>query len=555
MKPIILNLIASRSHYRKDNKDLFCKTMNGSTKNFFDIAKTFCSKGKKSFLFPDTTRFEEVPPKKGNHLYLESLRKGLLTKGKPLGCVYLNAKDFPLLKKMLYHCGLKKAEVERFINDLSENNIGGEISLFQFFLKLNELMPVMTADCQTSSMETTANPDIDFMLRSFGLTPNEVNDIFYTARVEGGGMDVDRLIKNLKERVDSTGRQEQVTIDESLWRQMTGEFEQTGIQTKNKGQSFQISMDGFISALENMNGRSIRKNRMPPNVKATIAQLLEKVVIIDERNKPVAPLLIPSDPRFTDPFDKETISSTSKPVEKAGGIFPLRTKVTLLENENRSTPVPKSVVADLGERFNIPLSERNSIHVHNQEQEPESLYHNKTVPSFFDDSHHPKRPAFSSPTPTINLNARPENDTLPAYLIDQIGRQLSRSILRGDRVVKLKINPPDLGLLKVDIDIKANILKLGMITENQTVKELLLSNIQELRESLGEQGVKLERIDIQLNHDFRQSQPDSEERSNNGQREGRRLNDGILVSENNKDGQLISNLSEMIDDHLLNIVI
>jgi len=55
------------------------------------------------------------------------------------------------------------------------------------------------------------------------------------------------------------------------------------------------------------------------------------------------------------------------------------------------------------------------------------------------------------------------------------------------------------------MDMKDNVLKVGMITEHHSVKELLMSHVHELRESLVEQGVKFERIDIQINYNFGQS--------------------------------------------------
>jgi hypothetical protein len=392
------------------------------------------------------------------------------------------------------------------------------------------------------------------MLRNFGLTPNEVNGILNTSMMEAGGMDLNRLIINLKDFVGQTGGQKEVTIDQDLWQQVAGKIEQAGIQTKNKGQGVQISMDDFIKTLEEVTGTSDRKNQLPPIVKATIDQILAKVVVSDERYKPAASLLIPQDPRYTDPFLKEKISPASIADEKERGLLPLKAKPTLSENENRLTPIQKPVAAGAGERIHSPGSKAESINIYNQERDLEPLYHPKNVSSFFDDSHPPGRSISLHATDTNKFNGRPESDSLPAYLIDQVGKQLSRSILRGDQVVRLKMKPPDLGLLKINIDIKENVLKLGMIAENHAVKELLLSNVHELREALVEQGVKLERIDIQMNHGFGESQPGSKEWFNNGQSEGQGLNDRISMSGNNMDRQQAEHTSEMIDDHLLNIV-
>ena len=67
------------------------------------------------------------------------------------------------------------------------------------------------------------------------------------------------------------------------------------------------------------------------------------------------------------------------------------------------------------------------------------------------------------------------------------------------------------------MDIKDNVLRLGMIIENSSVKDMLLSHVHELREALAQQGVKLEKVDIQINYNFDQSLAHSKEGRGRGQ--------------------------------------
>jgi len=90
-----------------------------------------------------------------------------------------------------------------------------------------------------------------------------------------------------------------------------------------------------------------------------------------------------------------------------------------------------------------------------------------------------------------------QNPTLPTYLIYQAVQHIVRSILRGKRTIRLQLKLPDLGVLNLEMTIKDNVLKLRMLTENTSVKELLLSNVHKLREILAQKGIKLERVDIQ----------------------------------------------------------
>ena len=56
-----------------------------------------------------------------------------------------------------------------------------------------------------------------------------------------------------------------------------------------------------------------------------------------------------------------------------------------------------------------------------------------------------------------------------------------------------------------------------MTAEHQSVKELLLNNINELKEALVQHGVNLEKVDVQVNYNFGQSLNASKERTDNGQ--------------------------------------
>jgi len=157
-------------------------------------------------------------------------------------------------------------------------------------------------------------------------------------------------------------------------------------------------------------------------------------------------------------------------------------------------------------------------------------------------------PTFSETIDTVKQDLRPVRDFLPDYLINQVGKQISRSILRGERVIKLQLKPPELGVLKVEMDIKGNILKLGIIAENSSIKELLLSNVHELREALVEQGVKLDRLDIQINYNSGQSLTNSKE----GQ--GQELDGGPFIAEDDTEDPISGPRNMATGDHLLDLV-
>jgi flagellar hook-length control protein FliK len=98
--------------------------------------------------------------------------------------------------------------------------------------------------------------------------------------------------------------------------------------------------------------------------------------------------------------------------------------------------------------------------------------------------------------------------SVPLYLSNQIGRQLSMSLKNGDNQLKLQLKPPELGSLRVEMEVSNNVLKIGMTADRQATKEILLSHVNELKQALGEHGIKVEKVDIQISYNFNESAPD-----------------------------------------------
>ena len=115
---------------------------------------------------------------------------------------------------------------------------------------------------------------------------------------------------------------------------------------------------------------------------------------------------------------------------------------------------------------------------------------------------------------TTGLDAATARHALPAYVADQAARQIGRALQRGERTLRLNLKPPEMGAVRVDIEARDNGLRIELVTEKPATRELLLSNLHELRDALADQGVKAEKIDIQMSFDFDRSLADTGTPSN-----------------------------------------
>ena len=94
---------------------------------------------------------------------------------------------------------------------------------------------------------------------------------------------------------------------------------------------------------------------------------------------------------------------------------------------------------------------------------------------------------------------------VPYYLNQQVGRQLANAIRNNENQVTFQLKPPHLGNLQLSIEVQNNVLKIGMATDNQVTKDILISHVSELKEVLSDQGIKIEQVDIEINYDLGQS--------------------------------------------------
>lgn len=136
-----------------------------------------------------------------------------------------------------------------------------------------------------------------------------------------------------------------------------------------------------------------------------------------------------------------------------------------------------------------------------------------------------------APGATTKQGARP----IPLYVVNQVARQISLSLHRGENNIRLQLKPPQLGAIQIDMHMKDSVLKIGMTTENNSVKEFLVSSIQELRDSLVQQGVKLEKLDVQVNYNLGQSMAQARPGQNGFQRQRQEQRGGPGMLAGNSD--------------------
>jgi flagellar hook-length control protein FliK len=134
----------------------------------------------------------------------------------------------------------------------------------------------------------------------------------------------------------------------------------------------------------------------------------------------------------------------------------------------------------------------------------------------------------------------PTNRTLPGYLLDQVSRQIVKLRTAGENEITLQLKPPHLGRMKLNVEHVSGGIKVGIVVESHAAKEMLLSHANELKAALGDQGLRLDKIDVEAQSDFGRSMAQAgREFGQSGSRNGRQTGRAMVGDNTIPDGSVI----------------
>ncbi|MEE9603759.1 MAG: flagellar hook-length control protein FliK, partial [Thermoguttaceae bacterium] len=111
----------------------------------------------------------------------------------------------------------------------------------------------------------------------------------------------------------------------------------------------------------------------------------------------------------------------------------------------------------------------------------------------------------------------------------------------GDRGgnVRLRLSPPELGSLRLDISVRNGAMTAKVEAETATARNLLLDNLPALRERLAEQNIKVEQFDVSLSDRSPGGLPDQTARHAEDRRQGQGGGNSQLHGEGENEEQML----------------
>jgi flagellar hook-length control protein FliK len=92
---------------------------------------------------------------------------------------------------------------------------------------------------------------------------------------------------------------------------------------------------------------------------------------------------------------------------------------------------------------------------------------------------------------------RPITEAETARLLGRVARAFTAA-QQGDGEIRLRLSPPELGSLRLQVQINDGALVARLEAETSAARTALIDNLPALRERLAEQGVRIERFDVDL---------------------------------------------------------
>jgi flagellar hook-length control protein FliK len=333
---------------------------------------------------------------------------------------------------------------------------------------------------------------VESVLRERGLEPRAADRLIENSRTTDGAVDLERLARQV-EKVDhlkgEVSRQAKVRSDKA-----------EGHATE----SLNHLRPGDPASAQDLVKRKLGEGEaVPKKVENAINQILEKAVVPEKKQEALPPFSPPVVERASliKPLEQRLQESRRIPkkdvaqVDSTGVQSPARLKRAHDSSPSVNTSVKPNQALEREDQGSIaePLSRVKKERVSGVQAESKVI-----------GVQHQRLEA-QAPEAFRQQVQRAQTQVIPAHVLEQVNRQISKVMPEGEKVVKLMLKPPELGYVTLHIDMKDNMLKLGMRTETSSAQELLISGASELKETLLAQGIKIEKMDVQIDDQLRQS--------------------------------------------------
>ncbi len=486
---------------------------------------------------------EEVNQEQGL-LFLSKLQNMFLSlSGGDLNNITLDTQGLDALKEMLLKAGFEPGEVEELMSGLSEKAQGGDLSLDEVMGGIFNLSTDIEDETmeEEACVETSALPFLTSILNSLGLPNDTVNQIMSQANRGQNGISLDVVIDQLKAietqsfyagqsfqtREGDTSFSmlleqlglvlpENMTSQPGLTENMTSQLglsdfivslethKEKILSSRNQAEGFQgmgpaNQSEGAVKVSSNTMVDSLFKHLEIQAGKAGVSEFSHDQIKDQFEND----LLVPD--KFKP--NKEGLSSQGQPElgVKQGKV---------LKEIDSILPGKSGLAGDAGPKFKDGEDIAKLVKSNTARGGETALATSDVKTGTIGDA----------------LKTKSTFRDLPTHVTNQVSKGIVRAINQGETTLKIQLKPAELGRLQLTINNVGNSMKVSITAENPAAKDILIANVNELKTVLASAGISLDKFDVDMNSEFKQSYANAKNESGNSRqknRNGKNLFDSI----------------------------
>ena len=454
-----------------------------------------------------------------------------------LNNITIDAPGLDSLKKMLLKAGFEPGDVEELMGGLSEKVQAKDISLGEVMDSLFNLSTESEEDTmdEETLMETSALPFLTSILNSLELPKDTVDQILSQADRGKNGISLDVVIDNLKSIETQslyTGQSFQTQEGDTSFQML---FEQLGLALPENPTS-QLGLGDLLVSLETRKDKIVENKKHSEGLAGLVNQADGEVK--ESSNTLIDSLLKHIEIQSKRPDLAEFSYGQIKDQFKNDLLIPDKGQPTKngLFSQEQPGPIVKS--EQFFKELESLLSGKSGI----SDDSKSAVKDGEEITKFskvelVKGGELPQVSASDIKTDFLGstLRSKATFKNMPTYVMNQVEKSIVRAINQGENTLKLQLKPAELGRLVMTIDNVGNSMKVSITTENLVAKDILSAHVNELKTVLAAAGISLDKFDVDMNSDFRQSMADTKNQSNNSNRKNRNK-DNNLFDSNTIDG-------------------
>ncbi|MGM0419122.1 MAG: flagellar hook-length control protein FliK [Thermodesulfobacteriota bacterium] len=125
-----------------------------------------------------------------------------------------------------------------------------------------------------------------------------------------------------------------------------------------------------------------------------------------------------------------------------------------------------------------------------------------------------------------NASADKPKQALHKNIMNQVEKQVLRTVKLGQKELSFQLNPPDLGKMHLKLESVRNGVNIRILAEKGSTHEILLQHAQEFKAQLQNQGMQVVEINVELSSDFDQAMARERRNNSEGKNKGQNSNRG-----------------------------